>query len=114
MNISKDCVNRLIDIGNRQSPLMPNEYEISDFENGEMFGTVVIKIPNSNHVQFGYKADLYYSLMNMTSSDVISSYKGDEFSVPNVPKSTFRAIVDNLSDHPSNPWFSFIPGGFNR
>lgn len=93
---------------------MATDYEVSEYENGEMYGTVVIKIPNLHTVQFGYRADLYFTLMNMTSSDVIPSFKGDEFSVPNVPKSTFRAIVDNLSDHPAKPWFNFIPGGFNR
>jgi hypothetical protein len=93
---------------------MPSdEFEVSDFEHGDVYGTVIVKI-SDNKIKFGYRADLYFQLINMVSSDVVSSNKGDEFTIPNVPRGTFRAIVEGLSDHPSKPWFKFTPGGFCR
>jgi hypothetical protein len=85
-----------------------------DYDNAALMGTVTVRIPDANKVKFGCRVDLYLILVDMTSSDVIASFKGDEFTIPNVPKSTFRAITDALSEHPSNPWFKFTPGGFCR
>lgn len=85
-----------------------------DLDNATLMGTVTVKIPDAGKVRFGCRVDLYLTLVDMTSSDVIASFKGDEFTIPNVPKSTFRAITDALSEHPANPWMKFTPGGFCR
>lgn len=88
---------------------MSTEYIPSAYEDGELYGTAIVRV--SRNVQFGYRVQVYQALMEMSGTDVIPSHSGDSFSIPYVSKGTYRAIVDRLCAHPSCPSFTFKPRG---
>ncbi len=80
-----------------------------DFESEYLMGTAQVRV--GKNIQFGYRVDLYLNLVEISGADVLPSFVGDLFTIPNIPKSTFRVIVDRLADHPSMPSFRFKPRG---
>ena len=88
---------------------MVTEYIPSAYEDGEIRGTAIVNVPKNVH--FGYRVQVYQTLMEISGTDVISSHYGETFTLPNVSKGTYRTIVDLLSEHPAEPSFKFRPRG---
>lgn len=82
------------------------------FEDGEIFGTVTVR--TDRKCPFGFRVQLYMSLLEISRADIISNYDGTILTMPNVSKRTFRTIVDLLSEHQSEPTFQFRARGARR
>ena len=86
--------------------------ENAPYDTDQIFGTALVKV--NRNVQFGYRVEVYLELMNIAGADVLASYMGDLFTIPNISKSTFKVMVDRLADHPATPMFKFRPRGVVR
>lgn len=82
---------------------------VSPFDGGEIFGTVTVRTGKT--CPFGFRVQLYMSLLEISRSDIISNYDGTILTLPNVSKRTFRTMVDLLSEHQAEPSFQFKARG---